>query len=255
MKKSILPLALLLVAGCSSKPESETLTAPPGPIDPPVPAAAAPAAVPPDCPLPAKAAPKKGATYAVKDEADPRMPADMVKAIRSVKVASPPAEFKVPADAKVELQTSRGNITVQLDTKGAPLHAKSFYYLASKGFFNGTTFHRWENLLEGSPEPGYIIQGGDPLTKNPATRQYAGGGGPGYTIPREKNGVAHNAMMLAAARTTNPDSAGSQFYFTQNPVCFLDQGDGYTVFGSVVGGKDVVMKLRQDDIFKKAIVK
>lgn len=269
MKKLFLPLSLLLVAGCGPK-EDATATAPPAPAATPAKAAATPVKAPAkaaeaveeapkaaagDCPAPSKLAPKKGATYVVKGEAQPGMPGPMLKALAAVKMAPPPTSFKVPNDAKVELQTSKGNITVQLDTAGAPLHAKSFYYLASKGFFNGTTFHRWANLMEGSPTPGYIIQGGDPLTKNPATRAYAGGGGPGYTIPREHNGVAHNALVLAAARTSDPDSAGSQFYITQNPVCFLDQGDGYTVFGRVVVGKDVALKLVQDDVIKKAIVK
>lgn len=152
------------------------------------------------------------------------------------------------------LETSKGNVTLQLDTKGAPLHSKSFYYLASKSFFDGTAFHRWANLLEGTGQPGNIIQGGDPLTKKEETKQFAGVGGPGYQIPRERNKSTHEALVLSAARTSDPNSAGSQFYLTQNPVKFLDDGDGYTVFGKVVDGKEVALKLRQNDIIKKAVV-
>ena len=254
MKKLLFPLALVLAAGCGAQQASksaDTEAANTNAAEATTNLAAATPAAEEGCPAPAKVPAQKPGKYRVVDETQPGMPKPMIDALRLVKIAPPPANFKIPANAKVKLETTKGAITVQLDTKGAPLHAKSFYYLAGKGFFNGTTFHRWANLLEGSGKPGYIIQGGDPLTKKEATRGFAGGGGPGYQIPREHNASVHNALVLAAARTQDPNSAGSQFYFTQNPVCFLDEGDGYTVFGRVVGGKDAVLALKQDDILKK----
>lgn len=241
MKKSLFPLALVLAAASGALATGHADDMPAAPK--PAPAEAAPAEAKP-----------KGPTYRVVDEAEPGMPAELVKALKAAQMAPPPDDLVIPAMAKVQLQTTKGNITVQLDTKGAPLHAKSFYYLASKGFFDGTSFHRWADLLEGSGTKGYIIQGGDPLTKDPANKGFAGVGGPGYQIPREHNKSTHEALVIAAARTSDPNSAGSQFYITQNPVKFLDQGDGYTVFGKIIEGKDAALKLRQDDVVKKATV-
>ena len=157
----------------------------------------------------------------------------------------PPLSMKVPDTARVVMTTNRGPITLELDGKAAPLHVKSFLYLASKGFYNGITFHRHADLTEDGK--GFIIQGGDPLTKYPDAAIMFGRGGPGYEIPREKNQLTHQKMVIAAARSQDIDSAGSQFYITQDAVPFLDQGDGYTVFGKVVGGKDVAQKLTQGD--------
>jgi cyclophilin family peptidyl-prolyl cis-trans isomerase len=256
MKKLLFPIALVFATGCgaqqAAKTADSTSATTTGANTAPADSTAAPVAEE-GCPAPAKVPAQKPGKYRVVDEVQPGMPPAMVSALRAVKLPPPPESFKVPANARVQLQTSKGNITVELDTKGAPLHSKSFYYLSTKGFFNGTTFHRWANLLEGSGKPGYIIQGGDPLSKDPATRKYAGSGGPGYQIPREHNASVHNALVLAAARTSDPNSAGSQFYLTQNPVCFLDEGDGYTVFGRVVVGKDAALKLTQDDVLKKAV--
>lgn len=164
----------------------------------------------------------------------------------------PPLNMPLPDKVRVVLTTNRGPITLELDAKAAPLHVKSFVYLANRGFFNGTSFHRHADLLGGGK--GFIIQGGDPLTKDPTAVAYAGLGGPGYTIPRERNGLTHKKLVIAAARTNDPDSAGSQFYLTQDAVPFLDQGDGYTVFGKVVGGADAAMKLTQGDTLQSVKV-
>ena len=101
---------------------------------------------------------------------------------------------------------------------------------------------------------GYIIQGGDPLTKDAKAVKYAGLGGPGYTIPREKNKLTHQKLVIAAARSASPDSAGSQFYITQDAVPFLDEGDGYTVFGKVVDGAAAALKLTQNDTLQSVKV-
>ena len=183
----------------------------------------------------------------------PGMPEKLTKALEHVKVAPPSATAKAPAKARVRLETSKGNVTVELNGAAAPMHVKSFLNLAKVGFFDKTTFHRFAELI--GPGQGRIIQGGDPLTKVPTTREFAGMGGPGYEIPRENNNLKHDAMVIAAARTSDPNSAGSQFYITLDPTYFLDtSGGGYTVFGKVVDGKDVVLKLRQDDVLKKVVI-
>lgn len=178
-------------------------------------------------------------------------PADLREALK--KVALPPPPVGATADkVRVKMETSRGPITLELDGKAAPLHVKSFAYLVQKGFYNGTRFHRHADLL--GNDKGWIIQGGDPLTKSPELKQYFGVGGPGYTVPRERNNLTHKKLVIAMARSNDPDSAGSQFYITQFPVAFLDQGAGYTVFGAVVDGADNALKLAKDDEIKSVTV-
>lgn len=234
----LLPLGLL-ISGCTA-PAAEN-TAPVAGANTTPAAATAPTAV--------------TETYRVVDEAQPGSPKDMVDALHKVALPPPPADFKVPANPRVKLHTTAGDVTLSLDPKAAPLHVKSFLYLVSKGFYDGTFFHRWADLIGGGK--GYIIQGGDPLTKDQKTLKYAGGGGPGYQIPREYNGLKHDKLVIAAARTSDPNSAGSQFYITQNPVYFLDEGDGYTVFGKVTGGKEseeTALKLRRGTQILKATI-
>ena len=216
--------------------------------------AKAPAKVPAKMPakVPVKVAPKLvpvKSPYRI-EAPDPRMPAEMVAALKKVMVAPPPASFKLPQNPRVKLVTNKGEIVVALNPKEAPLHARSFYYLAKRGFFDGTVFHRFADLTGAG---GNIIQGGDPLTRDVKNREFWGAGGPGYRIPRERNALKHEKLVIAAARTQDPDSAGSGFYITQNPVGFLDEGDGYTVFGKVASGQSVALKLLQDDVVKKAV--
>lgn len=184
------------------------------------------------------------ASYKVVDEAPPGLPAEAAAELKKVAVPPPPAKPKAPEKARVQLQTSQGPITVELDGKAAPLHVKSFLYLAQRGFYNGTIFHRYE--------PGFVIQGGDPLTKNPKMEKYYGVGGPGYQVPREFNNLKHDTYAFAMARSQDPDSAGSQFYITVAPAHFLDEG--YTVFGKVVKGQENVQKLRKGDTLKSVTV-
>lgn len=201
-------------------------------------------------------------TYRVVEEGQPGMPPEVISALKKAKVPPPPASMKVPDKARVKLTTSKGDIIVELNGKAAPLHAKSFLYLSGKGFYNGTVFHRYE--------PGFVIQGGDPLSKNPklgapyasltgSPSGFHGSGGPGYQVPREFNSLKHKAMVLSAARSSDPDSAGSQFYITLADSFFLDQensqdGVGYTVFGKVLQGQNVVLKLRAGDTLKSATI-
>ncbi len=182
------------------------------------------------------------------------------EAAKKAAVPPPPASMKVPAKARVVLDTTKGKITLELNGKEAPLHVRSFLYLTGLKFYDGTVFHRHEDLIGNGT--GFIVQGGDPYSRNPATIQYAGQGGPGYTVKREVNSLKHDKLVIAAARSSDPNSAGSQFYITQGATPFLDEIDpnaqppkfGYTVFGKVVDGADAALKLEQGDSIKSAKV-
>jgi cyclophilin family peptidyl-prolyl cis-trans isomerase len=154
----------------------------------------------------------------------------------------------------VVIETSMGDITVKLLDDKAPKHAANFRKLANEKFYEGTTFHR--------VIPGFMIQGGDPNSKD-ADRSNDGLGGPGYTIEAEL-GVSHDRGVIAAARQgdqVNPErrSNGSQFYITVAPAKFLD--GQYSVFGTVVSGMDVADKIAavkrdaRDNPIEKVIIK
>lgn len=141
-------------------------------------------------------------------------------------------EEKSSADSKaprVLVKTKFGEMEIVLFPELAPKHVESFLKLAKSGFYNGTIFHR---II-----PGFMIQGGDPLTKDPANRSRYGTGGPGYTLPAEFNKVVHEKGILSAARTADPNSAGSQFFIMVDKAPHLD--GQYTVFGEIVKGMDV----------------
>jgi len=135
-------------------------------------------------------------------------------------------------DTKAVLETKFGNITLKFFPDVAPGHVKNFIDLAKKGFYDGTAFHR--------VIPGFMIQGGDPNSKNPDKRTH-GQGGPGYTIKAEFNDRPHKRGTLSMARAQNPDSAGSQFFICVKDSAFLDRQ--YTVFGEVESGMEVVDKI------------
>ncbi len=156
------------------------------------------------------------------------------------------------------LKTSQGDIVVQLFGDEAPLHIGSFIELAQKGFYNDTKFHRYE--------PDFVVQGGDPQTKEATSKQVAaaagdpastfGTGGPGYNIKGEfdplENPNKHVRGALGMARSQSADSAGSQFYFTLADSSFLD--GQYTVFGQVTKGLDVMDKLRAGDTIESITI-
>ena len=125
-----------------------------------------------------------------------------------------------------------GDIVLKFFPDVAPGHVKNFTDLAKKGFYNGTTFHR--------VIPGFMIQGGDPNSKNP-DRASHGMGGPGYQIKAEFNSKPHKRGVVSMARSNEPDSAGSQFFICVADANFLDWQ--YTAFGEVVSGMDVVDKV------------
>src|SRR5512139_3536565 len=141
-------------------------------------------------------------------------------------------EIKKMADTKAVIETKFGNIELKFFPDVAPGHVNNFIELAKKGFYDGTTFHR--------VIPGFMIQGGDPNTKNPDKSRH-GMGGPGYTVKAEFNAMPHKKGTLSMARAASPDSAGSQFFICVADSPFLDRQ--YTVFGEVVSGMDVVDKI------------
>ncbi|EKD51088.1 MAG: hypothetical protein ACD_62C00350G0016 [uncultured bacterium] len=146
-----------------------------------------------------------------------------------------PMTFEAGKKYFATIKTDKGDIYCELNPLQAPYSVTNFVQLAQGGYYNGLTFHR--------VEPGFVIQGGDPLGN--------GTGGPGYTVKGEvNNGLKHVAGALAWARTgdqSNPEkrSSGSQFYITLAPTPFLDSN--YTVFGKTIKGMDVVQKIAVGD--------
>lgn len=130
------------------------------------------------------------------------------------------------------IQTNLGRIVVKFFPEVAPLHAANFLKLAESGFYTGTKFHR--------VIPGFVIQGGDPNTKD-GPRHTHGTGGPGWSVNAEFNDVPHTPGILSMARSSDPNSAGSQFFVCTDRVPHLD--NKYTVFGQVIEGMDVVEKI------------
>jgi peptidyl-prolyl cis-trans isomerase B (cyclophilin B) len=126
------------------------------------------------------------------------------------------------------ISTAFGDVTVKFFPDVAPNHVNSFLELSEKGFFDGTVFHR--------VVPGFVIQGGDPLSKN-TDRSLHGTGGPGYKLKAEFSNKPHRRGTLSMARSASPDSAGSQFFICVADAPFLD--GQYTVFGEVTSGMDV----------------
>jgi peptidyl-prolyl cis-trans isomerase B (cyclophilin B) len=143
-----------------------------------------------------------------------------------------PEENKKMSTTKAILETKFGSITIKFFPEVAPGHVKNFIDLAKKGFYDGTTFHR--------VIPGFMIQGGDPISKDPKAGG-VGTGGPGYTIKAEFNEKPHKRGTLSMARSASPDSAGSQFFVCVNDSPFLDRQ--YTVFGEVESGIEVADKI------------
>ena len=136
------------------------------------------------------------------------------------------------AEETTTIETSMGAIKLKFFPDVAPGHVKNFKELAKKGFYNGTTFHR--------VIPGFMIQGGDPNTKD-QDRSNDGMGGSGTNIKAEFNKKPHVRGTLSMARSADPNSASSQFFICVAPSSFLD--GQYTVFGEVVSGMDVVDKI------------
>ena len=132
----------------------------------------------------------------------------------------------------VIIKTDFGSIKFSLLPDIAPETVRNFITLAKKGFYDGTLFHR--------VIPGFMIQGGDPNTKDPDKNMW-GQGGPGYNLKAEFSPRSHLRGIVSMARSTDPDSAGSQFFIVTSDSTFLDRQ--YTVFGEVVDGMEVADKI------------
>ena len=130
------------------------------------------------------------------------------------------------------IETTLGDIELEFQNDIAPGHVKNFKDLAGQGFYDGTTFHR--------VIPGFMIQGGDPNSKSD-DRSTHGTGDPGYTIKAEFNDTPHDRGVLSMARSSDPDSAGSQFFIVVEDSHFLD--NKYTAFGRVIKGMKVADKI------------
>ena len=132
--------------------------------------------------------------------------------------------------SQIRIKTSHGDIVFRLFPDDAPHHSAAFMKLAENGFYDGLTFHR--------VEPGFVVQGGDPVGD--------GTGGPGYQLKAEFNTHPHVRGTVAMARSSRPDSAGSQFYICLADASFLN--GQYTVFGQMTEGFEALDAIRRGDV-------
>ena len=138
-----------------------------------------------------------------------------------------------PSNEVAVIKTSEGEMAVQFWSDAAPKTIENFKKLARSGFYDGTSFHRIVKE--------FMIQGGDPLTKDPKKESSYGTGGPGYKIKAEFNDHSHERGVISMAREPDPDSAGSQFFICLAPITRLDHE--YTTFGKLIKGDDVLGKI------------
>lgn len=146
------------------------------------------------------------------------------------------AKIETAKNSKVRVTTNKGEMVFTFYADDAPQHAAAFVKLAESGFYDGLKFHR--------VEPGFVIQGGDPDGN--------GTGGPGYRLKAEFNERPHVRGTVAMARSSNPDSAGSQFYICLDDARFLDRQ--YTVFGQLIDGFETLDAIRVGDVMEKVAV-
>lgn len=131
------------------------------------------------------------------------------------------------------IKTTEGEMVVEFWPDVAPKTVENFKALARKGFYDGTCFHR---VIK-----DFMIQGGDPLTKDPSQEAHWGTGGPGHKVKAEFNERNHDRGVLSMARSQDPNSAGSQFFICHGNPRFLDRQ--YTAFGKLIRGDDVLEKI------------
>ena len=134
------------------------------------------------------------------------------------------------ANPTATLVTSKGEMKIELWPDVAPDTVENFTKLANNGFYDGTCFHR---IMA-----GFMIQGGDPQTKDETLEDLWGTGGPGHTIKAEFNDRPHVRGVISMARSASPDSAGSQFFVCLDNASFLD--GQYTAFGALSDGDDTL---------------
>jgi peptidyl-prolyl cis-trans isomerase B (cyclophilin B) len=144
-------------------------------------------------------------------------------------------ETKQPVSANevAVIKTSLGEMVLEFWPDVAPKTVENFKTLAKKGFYDGTAFHR---VIK-----GFMIQGGDPKTKDAAKESEWGTGDPGYKIPAEFNSRSHQKGVISMARSASPDSAGSQFFICHGDASSLD--GKYTAFGKLIKGLDTLDKI------------
>jgi peptidyl-prolyl cis-trans isomerase B (cyclophilin B) len=148
--------------------------------------------------------------------------------------AAPKADSKAAAAGEVAvIKTTEGDMVISFWPDVAPKTVENFKKLAKQGFYDGTCFHR---VIK-----GFMIQGGDPLTKDPAKEEMWGTGGPGYNVNAEFNDRSHTRGVISMARSADPNSAGSQFFICHGDPTFLDHQ--YTAFGKLIKGDDVLEKI------------
>jgi peptidyl-prolyl cis-trans isomerase B (cyclophilin B) len=138
------------------------------------------------------------------------------------------------------MKTSEGEMVFKFWTDAAPKTIENFKKLAKSGFYDGTSFHRIVN--------GFMVQGGDPLTKDLANEDRFGTGDPGYKVKAEFNDHKHERGVLSMARSSDPDSAGSQFFICLAAVRHLD--GQYTTFGKMIKGEDVLEKIARTPVVR-----
>lgn len=156
--------------------------------------------------------------------------ADDVKKIDPTKVEAKAA----PAAKEVAvIKTTEGTMVIEFWPEVAPKTVENFIALSKKGFYDGTAFHR---VIK-----GFMIQGGDPLTKDDKQQAQWGTGGPGYSVKAEFNDKSHVRGVISMARSQDPNSAGSQFFICHGDPKFLDHQ--YTAFGKLIKGDDVLEKI------------
>ena len=131
------------------------------------------------------------------------------------------------------ITTTEGTMVAEFWPEVAPKTVENFKKLAREGFYDGTAFHR---VIK-----GFMIQGGDPLTKDESKQARWGTGDPGYKIKAEFSEKSHTRGVLSMARSQDPDSAGSQFFICHGDPKFLDRQ--YTAFGKLIKGDDVLEKI------------
>ncbi len=136
------------------------------------------------------------------------------------------------------IETTKGNMTIAFWNDVAPETVANFKKLARKNFYDGTAFHR---IID-----GFMVQGGDPLTKDPANKARYGTGDPGYKIKAEFNKMKHERGVISMARSRDPDSAGSQFFIMLAANPGLD--GQYTAFGKLIAGDDTLTKIGKTSV-------
>lgn len=153
------------------------------------------------------------------------------------------SDFKQIEGSVVTMTTTKGDIEITLFREEAPLTTLNFLNLVDEGFYNGIVIHR--------VEPNFVVQFGDPLTKEPGTEARWGTGGPGYVIPDEFNPqLRHSGPGILSMANRGPNTGSSQVFITLAATEWLD--DRHAVFGTISQGMDVVTQLEAGDVIQTA---